>query len=151
MKFMTDANLGSLTKWLRIFGYDTVCWRGDADRRFLTQAQKEGRVALTRKKELAGRQYSGRLLLLQSDLAKDQIGEVLKAFSLYPDPDGLFSVCLKCNEFLDEVEKEAVEGRIPAYIYSYHTHFRICPSCKKIYWPGSHKERALDFLKHLRP
>jgi uncharacterized protein with PIN domain len=147
MKFMTDANLGGLTKWLRILGYDTVCYRGDADRAFLSQARKENRIAVSRKKDLAKRQYSGRLLVIASDLAHDQIEEVLNAFFLRPDPAGLFSICLACNEALEDVGKDAVEGLVPAYIYSRHTRFRRCPSCKKIYWPGSHRDRTLAFLK----
>jgi len=147
MKFMTDANLGSLAKWLRILGFDTVYYRGNADRTFLRQAEKENRIALSRKKDLAKRQYSGRLLVIASDLAKDQIEEVLNAFSLRPDPAGFFSICLKCNESLENVEKDIIEGLVPAFIYSQHTRFHRCPSCKKIYWPGSHKDRTLAFLK----
>lgn len=146
---MTDANLGSLTKWLRILGYDTVYWRGNADREFLKKAQKEDRIVLTRKRALAERQFSGRLLFLETDLAKSQLQEVLRALSLQPDPDRMFTICSKCNELLAEVEKDTIEGLVPAYIFSQHTRFRFCPDCKSIYWPGSHKNRALEFFKRI--
>ena len=32
MKFLVDSSLGRLSTWLRILGYDTVYWRGEADR-----------------------------------------------------------------------------------------------------------------------
>lgn len=146
---MTDANLGSLTKWLRILGYDTVYWRGNADRIFLAKAQKDNRIVLTRKRELVKRQFSGRLLLLKTDLAKNQLQEVLTEFSLRPDPGRMFTICLKCNALLADLEKDAALGLVPAYIFSHYSRFRICPVCGSVYWPGSHKDRARDFLLRL--
>lgn len=146
---MTDANLGSLTKWLRILGYDTLYWRGSSDRAFLEKARKEGRIALTRKRDLGRRQFSGRLLVIETDLAMHQIREVLQAFSLRPDPSGLFTICLTCNEPLKIMGKDAAYGRVPAHVFARHTHFQVCPACKNIYWPGSHKDRTLDYLRRM--
>ena len=55
MKFLVDSSLGRLSTWLRILGYDTVYWRGEADRVFLRMAERQGRAVLTRRKDLLAR------------------------------------------------------------------------------------------------
>jgi uncharacterized protein with PIN domain len=45
--FVTDVNLGTLARWLRILGYDTRFDRGDVNRDFLRRAQQEDRIVLT--------------------------------------------------------------------------------------------------------
>ncbi|PJA50338.1 MAG: hypothetical protein CO171_02290, partial [Syntrophobacterales bacterium CG_4_9_14_3_um_filter_49_8] len=83
MKFITDANLGKLAKWLRILGYDTIFHIGNADRNFLRKAQKEGRIVLTRKRVLARREFSGRLFVIQNDRVQDQIREIMDELPLH--------------------------------------------------------------------
>jgi uncharacterized protein with PIN domain len=147
MKLITDANLGKLAKWLRILGYDTLYYKGLADREFLRKAQREGRIALTRKKDLASRQFSGRLVLIESDRVREQLAEVMDNLSLQPDPDLLLSICLKCNEKLRDIGKEEVRGLVPAYVFEQQARFHICPHCGRVYWPGTHKNRLLGFLE----
>ncbi len=151
MKFITDTNLGKLAKWLRILGYDTVSYRGEADRKFLRKAESEGRVVLTRKKDMATRQFSGKLVTVGSDHVQEQLGEVMEKLSIAADLGQLFSICLRCNEALEAVEKEDVAGMVPAFVYDTQSAFRRCPSCKGIYWPGTHIDNALNHLKtHIR-
>lgn len=151
IRFLADANLGALSKWLRLLGYDAVYWRGESDRTFLEKARKEERIALTRKKDLVKRQFSGRLLLIKADTAKDQVREVLSSLALSPLPDRYFTICLKCNVSLEKIKREEVRNRVPVFIYEQHSSFQICPRCQSIYWPGSHKRRSLDFLKEIIP
>ena len=66
VRFLCDRNLGKLVKWLRILGYDTLWDRGDADQGFLRKAGGEGRIALTRKRNL-GVSGSGRLIVVKAD------------------------------------------------------------------------------------
>ena len=147
MKFLTDTNLGKLAKWLRILGYDTILYPGDADRNFLRKAQREGRVVLTRKKDMATRQFSGKLVIVVSDRVQEQILEVMEKLSISADAGQLFSLCVRCNEALVAVDKEDVAGTVPAFVYDTHSAFRRCPSCKGIFWPGTHIDNALNHLK----
>jgi uncharacterized protein len=147
VKFITDTNLGKLAKWLRILGYDTVVYRGEADRNFLRKAEKEGRVVLTRKKDMAARQFSGKLVTVGSDHVQEQLREVMEELSVSADVSRLFSICVRCNEALVAVDKENVAGLVPAFVYDIHSTFRRCPGCKGIFWPGTHIDNALNHLK----
>ena len=147
MKFIADTNLGKLVKWLRILGYDTILYRGKADRNFLKKAEREGRVVLTRKKDMARRQFSGKVVTVGSDHVQEQLGEVLEKLSITADANRLFSICVKCNSALVAVNKENVAGLIPAFVYDNQSAFCRCPSCGGIFWPGTHIHNALNRLK----
>ncbi|RLF50606.1 MAG: hypothetical protein DRN11_04375, partial [Thermoplasmata archaeon] len=53
MKFVCDEMLGTLAKWLRIFGYDTKYVKNVDDEDILKIANEENRIILTRDKFLA--------------------------------------------------------------------------------------------------
>lgn len=143
---MTDSNLGKLSKWLRILGYDTACYAGKADRNFLRAAQKEERVALTRKRDMAKRQFSGQLVVVQHDRVWEQLNEVIDKLSIVPDPDRFFSICLTCNEKLKDVSSEDVSGMVPDYTFRRHKEFHCCPRCGGIFWPGTHRDNVNSYL-----
>ncbi len=147
MKFLADPTLGKLAKWLRILGFDTIYYRGNIDRNFLRKAEREGRVVLTRKKDMANRSFSGRLIIVNETLAKHQMKEVIGELSLKPDPDNFFSICLNCNRELKEVSKKEIEGIVPDYISESYSDFRLCPECRNVFWPGTHREDMLDTIK----
>jgi uncharacterized protein with PIN domain len=147
VKFITDVNLGKLAKWLRILGYNTVYHTGNADRNFLKKAATEGRIVLTRKKDMERRQFSGRLVIVHSDHVKEQISEVMDKLSFSPDPEQLFSICLRCNEGLVEVNREEVSCMVPNHVFLSHTEFFMCPLCKGVFWPGTHRENVQGYLR----
>ena len=147
MKFITDANLGKLAKWLRILGYNTVFYTGNADRNFLRKAESEERVVLTRKKDMEKRQFSGQLVMIHSDQVREQLKELIDKLHLLPDPDRLFSICLSCNELLIKVNREEVSSLVPDHVYASHTEFHMCPRCKGIFWPGTHMDNARIYLR----
>ena len=149
MKFLTDPTLGKLTKWLRILGFDTIYYRGDIDRNFLRKAQREGRVVLTRKKDMANRSFSGRMFIISEDHVQSQIKEVKQKLSLKPDQEKLFSICLKCNKELEEVSREEVREYVPDYVFENYEDFRMCPQCQSIFWPGTHRDNMIDKLNLL--
>lgn len=147
VRFATDCNLGTLAKWLRILGYDTLYERGIADLDFLRKVAAEGRVVLTRKRELARLSSEGRLVVVKADHVRLQLGEVLEALSLEPDPVKKMTRCLRCNTPLEEIPKERVESRVPVYVYVKCIQFKRCPSCGGIYWPGTHRQHIEESLR----
>ena len=144
---MTDRNLGKLTKWLRTLGYDTACHTGNIDRNFLRRGAKEGRIVLTRRRDMAGRSFLGRMFIVCSDRVSDQLSEVIEECSLKPDPEKFLTICLACNENLEDIPKMDVESRVPPYVFQTQENFRICPQCEKIFWPGTHKDNVLLYIR----
>jgi uncharacterized protein with PIN domain len=151
VRFVADRNLGTLAKWLRILGYDTLYEREVADLDILQKAAAEGRIVLTRKRRFARLSFEGRLVVVKADHVRLQLGEVLEALSLEPDPTKKMTRCLVCNTVLADIPKTHAEGRVPAYVYLTYARFKSCPSCGRIYWPGTHRQNIEASLKVRRP
>lgn len=139
-----------MSKWLRILGYDTLLHRKNIDLACLMNAQKEGRVVLTRKQALSRRQYAGRLLVLRHDRVEEQIGEVFEKLSLRWEPERFFSRCVKCNVELADASSEDAAPVVPGYVLENSSVFRRCPSCGSVFWPGTHKDNMLRFIRFIR-
>jgi len=133
-----------------MLGYDTLFYRGAADRNFLRKAQQENRVVLTRKRDLAKREFEGVLLVVENDHVERQVEEVLENLDLKPVSDRYFSLCLRCNVLLEEVAKEDVVNRVPPYVYENNSRFMTCSRCGAVYWPGTHIENARKWIRALR-
>ena len=149
MQFIADRSLGRLSRWLRMLGFDTAYWRGEEDRSFLRAAEREGRAALTRRRDVLARQHPGIVLFVESDRVEDQIAEVLRKLNVKPDPEAFFTICLECNISLGPVDREDVRERIPEYVYRTQREFRLCAGCGRVYWPGTHRERAMAMLERV--
>ena len=110
-------------------------------------ARGEGRVLLTRDRQLAERARDGGLLVT-SDVLEEQLGQVIAAFGLREDR--LMTRCTKCNGQLETVGREAVAGRVPERVLDIRTEFYLCPKCGQIYWKGTHWDNIRRRLEKLR-
>lgn len=147
LKFITDGTVGRLARWLRAIGYDAVFYPGGADRTFLNRAHREGRVVLSRRRDLSKRNFRGRMVIMRCDRIADQVKELRdKLPELEIKSETLFTICLECNTALTEAPKQSVMGLVPPYVYETHERFMQCPGCRKIYWAGTHRERAEEFI-----
>ena len=140
IKFIVDVNVGRLAKWLRVLGYDTLFIPDVDDAQLLRVAQKQGRIVVTRDRYIMQRRVvtSGqvRALLVQSDDFREQMREVTEALGL--GFGNGFSLCIECNELLEETSKESVREKVPPFVFSTQDKFLECPECRKLYWRGSH-------------
>ncbi len=139
--------LGTLAKWLRILGYDTFFDPALNDHQLVHLARAEGRVLLTRDRELA-RRRGVRVLLIGSERLNDQIRQVLTDLEL--EPDRSFSRCPVCNEPLETLGREEARSRVPAYVARTHDTFRACAACHRVYWRGTHWQQMGDRLTRLQ-
>lgn len=142
MKFVADAMLGKLAKWLRILGYDTYYRPDIPDEELLQIANAEDRIILTRDRLLTRRKLCRRFLLISHDHLEDQLRQTIGEFSLLQSSP--FTRCVICNVKIQQVEKYSVRDRVPSYTFQTQTRFAQCP---RIYWPGTHVEQALKCLK----
>jgi uncharacterized protein with PIN domain len=150
MIFIADKTLGKLAKWLRILGYDTVYWRSDDLTGLLHRAHEEGRALLTKDTKLYQEKGSLRALLIRDDNPFLQLQEVVRLFQLPLRQDMLFSRCLTCNTPLEDVTPEEVKGEVPDYIFHTHQEFSRCPSCRKVYWAGTHYGHMARVVERLQ-
>ena len=149
-KFITDATLGKLAKWLRLLGYDTVVFPKEAGREMLRLATAEGRIVLTKRMDMLERQFSGCLYLVKDNDISHQLNDIIGKFSLKIDKQKMFGICLKCNNRLHSVSAEEVRNLVPSYVFENCTRYNQCPSCHNVYWTGTHQRNALQFMeKHL--
>lgn len=147
-RFIADAMLGKLAKWLRIMGYDTIYFKGGDKRALIKKAREEDRIILTRDTRIISRENLPPNLFIQSDYSEEQLKEVSRNFNILPTGKAL-SLCSSCNVTIKPISKERVEGKVPDYIYTEHTKFSVCPRCRRIYWPGSHYKTMTARLENL--
>jgi uncharacterized protein with PIN domain len=150
MRFIADKALGKLAKWLRILGYDTVYWRSDDVEGILQRAQGEGRTLITKDTKLFKGKGSLEALLIREDNPFRQLQEVVHRFRLPVKKERLLSRCLTCNTPLEEMDPEEVKGEVPDYIYHTQQGFSRCPSCRKVYWAGTHYGHMTAVVERLQ-
>jgi uncharacterized protein with PIN domain len=141
-RFLCDAMLGSLARWLRFFGYDAVFLEpGPEDRLLAEMARSEGRWLLTRDRELAS--AGPRTMLIRSEGLDDQLVEVFKRLGLRPEATLDHARCGECNGDLADVSRDDVTDVAPPHVLATSPRFRRCTGCRRVYWPGSHGGRIL--------
>ncbi len=134
-RFVADAMLGRLAKWLRMMGYD-VTFRADVDDvEVLRHARAEGRLLLTRDRLLARRAGSLGVLLVSQRL-EEQLRELAER-GVIQGPLAT-TRCPLCNTVLVALSRAAARDRVPPYVYQTQDAFYECPECQRVYWPGTH-------------
>ncbi len=146
MKFICDDNLGKLTKWLRILGYDTRFQLTIEDGELVSVALKENRIILSRDTKLSRFKIEDKYLLIQSERPLEQLKQVIDHFGLKIEKGLLFSRCLVCNQPLQKVEKEEVKHRLYPYVYQTQENFVYCSVCDRMYWAATHVEKMTKKL-----
>jgi uncharacterized protein with PIN domain len=153
LKFMVDENVGKIARWLRMVGYNARFFAGADDTEMVTIALAEGRILLTRDTRIMERRVVVRgelkAILIRSDRPETQLKQIITALKLDKDSLRPFTLCMECNTPLEARLKEEVRERVPPYVYLTHSRFVACPTCHRIYWPGTHwqeMQRKLDSL-----
>jgi len=150
MKFLCDRMLGTLAKWLRIFGFDTSFADSNIeDEKLLKLAKDEERILITRDKNLiidARRENIKVIKVISTDI-NDQLRQVLKNTKI--DEKFLLSRCLLCNNLVEKISKKNVKRIVPERVYENNKKFWYCKICDKVYWKGSHFENMIQKIKQL--
>jgi uncharacterized protein with PIN domain len=144
-RILVDENLAGIVKWLRFFGFDSALAKGWDDREVVRQARAHHRLLITRDRELARSLPPEEVVWLSSDDLRLQLLQVFRRVSVLPE-EFWFCRCVECNSSLTRLEPHSV----PAHIYRpTDKPCWQCPSCEKIFWQGSHYDRARGFLKEI--
>jgi len=158
-KFLADDMVGKLTRWLRIIGLDVASAGRVDDNALVRKALEEGCVLLTRHarllevltdKDLKPRRGELKWIVLKSPYYLDQIEQVLEESGLQINEARFFTRCLVCNSPLEPAAKEEVAGEVPEFTYAVQDDYARCRTCNKVFWRGTHTERILAKLRHLK-
>ena len=148
-RFLADAMLGDVARWLRILGEDCTfadpAWDDDG---VLLAVQSEGRILVTRDLPLAAR---ARLLGVQVvAVPREGIENILAAVyaeaGSVPEESRLATRCSLCNGALSSTDGQGAVraalafGKEPPHeeVLARHSVFWSCGACGQPYWRGTH-------------
>ena len=90
-----------------------------------------------------------RLLHIETDFVEEQLEQVVRDLGLDIDRERLFSICVVCNEPLDEAERVSVKDKVAPYVFETQKAFMRCRKCGRIYWKGTHWALVNKFLERI--
>jgi len=153
-RFIIDHNVGTLVRWLRMMGFDSIFFTGENDSEMVNRAISENRIILTRDTGIAQRRLvkTGlvKLLLLTDENPMRQIETVVQELALKKLMQP-FSRCIECNSLLEERNAQEVQNRVPPYVFKTQAYYRECPGCHRIYWRGTHWEAMIKKMALFLP
>jgi uncharacterized protein with PIN domain len=147
MRFVCDAMLGRLAKYLRILGLDTVYARTAKDvDGYLTNGIPSH--LLTKRQGSTGGEH---WTIVRANDPRDQLREVAPLITPYLAPRGILTRCILCNTSLAEIQKKDAERFVPEFVFHQHEKFTRCPACGRIYWEGTHSARMAELINEILP
>jgi uncharacterized protein with PIN domain len=137
MKFIADAMLGRLAKWLRLMGFDVLYYHDISDRELIRIAREQERTILTRDTRLVKSSAIKDPIYIQSDAVFAQLMQMRDRLDFRNA--SLLGRCEICNGTLSCVpEKKEIRDLVPDFVYHNFESFVRCEECGKVYWEGSH-------------
>ena len=142
--------LGTLIRYLRFMGYDTLSANGLAegnakeDTLLLVLAARDNRILLTRDTELATRGKE-MAILIRSDDVMEQVQQLIDRGLI--ERRLLMSRCSLCNTVLRQATPPEINGADYAPRDKKELSFCWCDQCSKLYWNGSHGKHISDRIE----
>jgi uncharacterized protein with PIN domain len=147
MRFICDSTLGKLIKYLRVLGFDTVSISNlDMLNKYKNLADPP--LLFTKRTKTISYQPT---IFIQTNRIEEQIKEIENSIRPYINGKDFMTRCIACNALLGSTKKKDIEAQVPEYIYHHHEEFKVCPSCKKVYWEGTHTEHMKKWIGVLTP
>jgi uncharacterized protein len=149
-RFIADRMLGTLIRYLRFMGYDTMSANGLAegnakeDTLLLMLAAQDNRILLTRDTELAGRGKEMAILIV-SENVMEQVQQLIDRGLI--ERRLLMSRCSLCNTVLRGATQPEITGADYAPRDKKGLTFCWCDQCSRLYWNGSHGKHISDRIE----
>jgi uncharacterized protein with PIN domain len=147
-RFILDAHLGKLAKYLRMLGFDSLYRNDFGDEEIIGLALQEKRIILTRDKLLLQSRRVTHGYYVRATEKHAQLREVVQKFDLYSQFKS-FTRCMTCNAGLVPKSREEIRDLVELETLQFFHEFYFCPACRKVYWQGSHFKRMESFIRDL--
>lgn len=148
IRFIADAHLGGLARFLRLAGFDTLYDNNLHDPEIEAIASRDHRIVLTRDRELLKRKTITHGCFVRALKPEKQFAEIVERLDLRRSAKP-FSLCLQCNVPLHSIRKAEIENLLPPNVRQHHERFSTCDVCHGIFWEGSHWRRMAELLASL--
>ena len=145
MKFVCDAMLGKLAKYIRILGLDAEYMKNLEELKHY-YGRTDAPYFLTRKTR---KMTYERTIFIRSDKVREQLHEIKEIIRPFIDPGKIMNRCIECNVELINVQKKHIEQKVPEFVFHQYGRFRECPECGKVYWEGSHTTGMADLVQEI--
>ena len=139
-RFVLDGHLGTLARYLRVLGFDTLYRNDYEDAELAKISHDERRILLTRDVGLLKRSLVTHGCFLRETDPKQQLKEIVERLDLYRAIKP-FRRCVNCNGLVRPVAKASLKGKIKPGVWKTFRRFRKCSDCGQVYWPGGHYDR----------
>jgi uncharacterized protein len=145
-KFILDVHLGTLARYLRLLGFDTIYRNDLQDEEIITISLTEQCIILTRDRQMLknGRVTHG--YYVRNTNPGKQLREIVNRFDL-KDQFHPFIRCMACNGKIEKIEKDIVLDQLLPKTRNAFNEFYRCNSCHKVYWKGSHYDRMTRIVE----
>ncbi len=147
-RFVADAHLGALAKYLRMLGFDTVFDASLTDTELAALSAGQRRVLLSRDRDLLMHRVVTHGCYIRAIEPRAQLHEIVERLDLYRSINA-FTRCMECNAVLRVVPKSDVLARVPEETDKYYERFAVCTACDRVYWEGSHHRRMSRLIDEL--
>lgn len=148
MKFLLTKELGRLSTWLRILGFDALYLREANPGSLMIEALRQERTIITRNHKLAATR-GVKIVLLEKEKIREQLAEAIKKLRIVPRKDKMFTRCIICNQELAPINKESVKHKVPEYVFKTQNIFFACRKCQRVYWQGTHWGNVANVLEEM--
>lgn len=148
-KFILDVHLGTLAKYMRMLGFDTLYKNNYKDEEIVKISLKEKRAILTKDRGILKRSEVTHGYWIRNTKVDGQITKVIERFDLKNQIKEL-SRCLLCNSLLRKISKEKIIDHLPRKVKEFQNEFYYCKVCDKIFWKGSHYTRMKEIVDKFR-
>ncbi len=149
-RFIVDAHLGRLARYLRMLGFDTLFENDPGDRELARRSREEGRILLTGDRALLMHRAVTHGCYIRSRRPRHQLQYLIARLDLCRMLQP-FSRCMECNGLLRQRNKAEVFTRLPARVGLTRSEFYCCADCDKVYWKGSHFRHMGVLIEELCP
>jgi uncharacterized protein with PIN domain len=149
IRFIADANLGRLARYLRMMGFDTMYQNDFEDKQIIECSLKERRIILTRDQGILKHKVVTHGYWIRNTQVMKQIEEVVLRFDLARHIHA-FTRCMICNGTISPVSKASIERHLQNGTKRDFNQFYQCDSCRKIYWKGSHYQRMKALVEEVQ-